>query len=380
MTEIKKVEETVYRAENTVQPISDDYFTDGTLPDFARVDHQHPLSASLRSKLLGSGSSNRNLIHNGQFKINQRLLLAYAAFAGQTAADRWLVTNNAVGVQTLRIMTNAGFAGGAFPAGRPTPGNIQNLLVTTIDAAPAAGDFTVISQAIEGQNLQHLNWGTVNAQPLTLSFDVFCTVTGVFVAELIFSGAVQRTISRQYSTVAGKWTTIKVSFPGDTAQIIPDDNLNRLQVEFFVEAGTTYTSGALQSSWGNITNANRAVGITNNYANTVNNTFAVTNVQLEVGSINTFYEVKEFADELAACQRYLETTGFICNVAPVPPHTSGYWKVPKRLTPVITIVLQGGVGGTVAAFAATFGETMGFYQNAANSVASNSLVTGQAEL
>lgn len=38
--------------EGSVQAISDDYSTDGFLDDFARIDHQHPLSPGLRSKII----------------------------------------------------------------------------------------------------------------------------------------------------------------------------------------------------------------------------------------------------------------------------------------------------------------------------------------
>jgi hypothetical protein len=34
---------------------------------------------------------------------------------------------------------------------------------TTADAAPAAGDFLIIQQKFEGQNLQYLKKGTANA-------------------------------------------------------------------------------------------------------------------------------------------------------------------------------------------------------------------------
>lgn len=36
---------------NSIQPISDDYSTDGQLDEYARIDHQHSLSNTLRNKI-----------------------------------------------------------------------------------------------------------------------------------------------------------------------------------------------------------------------------------------------------------------------------------------------------------------------------------------
>jgi hypothetical protein len=40
---------------NPIQPVSDDFSTDGYLPEFAKVDHQHPLSESLRQAIFNAG-------------------------------------------------------------------------------------------------------------------------------------------------------------------------------------------------------------------------------------------------------------------------------------------------------------------------------------
>ena len=43
-----------FNIENTVQPITDDFSSDGMLDEFSRVDHQHPLSESLRKAIYNS--------------------------------------------------------------------------------------------------------------------------------------------------------------------------------------------------------------------------------------------------------------------------------------------------------------------------------------
>ena len=43
---------------NSIQPITDDYYTDGYLDEFARLDHQHPLSTTLAKKIPSYGMGN----------------------------------------------------------------------------------------------------------------------------------------------------------------------------------------------------------------------------------------------------------------------------------------------------------------------------------
>jgi hypothetical protein len=62
--------------------------------------------------------------------------------------------------------------------------NSLKLDCTTADAAPAAGDYLIIRQKFEGQNLQYLKKGTASALSLTASFWVKSTKTGTFICEL----------------------------------------------------------------------------------------------------------------------------------------------------------------------------------------------------
>ena len=56
--------------ENTVQPITDDFSSDGMLDEFSRVDHQHPLSASLRS-LIGGKVANIAALPSAALHANE---------------------------------------------------------------------------------------------------------------------------------------------------------------------------------------------------------------------------------------------------------------------------------------------------------------------
>ena len=57
----------------------------------------------------------------------------------------------------------------------------------------------------------------------------------------------------------------------------------KFRFNFWLGAGTNYTSGTLQTSWEVITTANRAVGQVN-LADSTSNEWYITGVQLEAGN------------------------------------------------------------------------------------------------
>lgn len=289
-----------------IQPVDDVYSTDGYLDKSAPIDHQHPLSATMNAKVNAMGR--RNLIDNGQHSVNQRATVAVAmAPGGILVSDRWNATNNATGTSNLSRATFATF-GVDLPKDRPRPPFIQYIQMTAADAALAAGDYIAYQQNIEGFNVQHLMFGTNFAKPLVLTFDVYCTVSATMIVELVNNDSTNRSISRQYTAVGGKWTTITLTFPGDTLAgwVFDNDSNASLSLIFYSAGGTTYTSGTLASNWGAVVNANRLVGITNTFPATNGNIWASTNIQLEIGLAPTPYETRNYQDELNTCLRYFQ--------------------------------------------------------------------------
>ena len=68
-------------------------------------------------------------------------------------------------------------------------------------------------------------------------------------------------------------------------------------------AGSNFTSGTLNTSWGSDTTANRAVGVVN-LADSTSNDWYITGVQLEVGNNATPFEHLSYGEDLALCSRY----------------------------------------------------------------------------
>ena len=74
---------------------------------------------------------------------------------------------------------------------------------------------------------------------------------------------------------------------------------------FYLGAGTDYTSGTLATSWESPTNANAAVGQVN-LADSTSNEWYVTGIQLEAGSVASDFEFLPYDVNLRRCQRYFE--------------------------------------------------------------------------
>ena len=108
---------------------------------------------------------------------------------------------------------------------------------------------------------------------------------------------------------ADTWEKKVVVFPADTTGALDDDNANSFEVNWWLLAGTDFTSGTLATSFASRTNANRAVGQVNIGDNTSNN-FYMTGCQMEIGEFSSTtlppFQFEDFGDNLARCQRYLQ--------------------------------------------------------------------------
>jgi hypothetical protein len=177
------------------------------------------------------------------------------------------------------------------------------MLCTTANASLSAGSLLQVRQQIEGQNLQQIKKGTAAAEQLTLSFWVKSNVTGTYIVSP-YDNDNSRVVSKSYTiNASGTWEKKTITFPADTTGAFDNDNNGSLFVRFMLAAGTTYTSGTLQTTWASDTAANVAPGQTN-LASAINNYWQVTGVQLEVGDTATPFEFKSVEDELLECQRY----------------------------------------------------------------------------
>lgn len=241
---------------------------------------------------------NRNVIINGGMSVAQRgTSTASITGISYNTADRWRTGMATAGTWTQSVENDA-------PAGSGFSKSLK-MLCTTANASLSSGSYNLVNQLVEGQNLQYLSKGTSSAKTLVLSFWVKSNVTGNYVFELYGTGA--RQISKLYNIAAsGVWEKKTITFAADTTATgaFVNDNTAGLEVNFWLGAGSLFSSGTLNSSnWANLVNGDRAAGQTN-LAATVNNYWQVTGVQLEAGSVATPFEFEPFETTLRKCQRY----------------------------------------------------------------------------
>jgi len=320
----------------------------------------------------------RNLIINGDMRIAQRGTNATGltnGSGGYHTVDRWKFIESGTPTfvftqtQDTDVPTGQGFS------------NSLKMDCTTAQGSLAAGDNLYISQIIESQNLQHIKKGTSNAESLTLSFWVKSNKTGTYILGIQeFQNT--RYIGKTYTiNSADTWENKTITIEGDTTGALTNDNSSGIFLQFYLAAGTDYTSGTLPSTWESTVNANRAVGQVN-LADSTSNYINITGVQLEVGDTATPFEHRPYDMELLRCQRYYwqivsgndntiangvyyNPTTFICTVQ---------YPVTMRTAPSLSYVTGTGyytiyVGGTDA--------INGFYLGAVTATTTNVESGGQ---
>jgi hypothetical protein len=249
------------------------------------------------------------LIINGDMAISQRATSATGLTNGSdvyVALDRFGF-NEFGSPSSQHTMTQESLtSGNAYINGFA---NALKMDVTTAQGSLDADDATAIIYKFEGQDLQLFKKGTANAEKFTLAFWVKSTKTGTHVVEL-FDKDNTRHVSGTYSiSTTNTWEHKVVVFPADTTGVFGDDNARSLDISWFLSAGTNYTSGTLQTSWGGQADTTRAVGQVNTVDNTSNN-WHITGVQLEVGEYTSAtlppFQHESYGDNLARCQRYCQ--------------------------------------------------------------------------
>ena len=253
------------------------------------------LVTSTSGGILGAGDASimKNRIINGAMVVSQRNGTSSVTPAN---ADYTLDRFQYIASQASKITIQQNAGSATLPVG------FTNYLGATSSSAYsiAAGDYFAILQTIEGFNIADLGWGTASAKTVTLSFQVYSSLTGTFGGS-IRNSAANRSYPYTYSIpVANTWTTVSVTIAGDTSGTWGIGNGAGLVLGFGLGVGSTYSGTA--GSWA-ATNYVSATGATS-VVGTSGATFYITGVQLEVGSSATGFEYVNYQTSLANCQRY----------------------------------------------------------------------------
>lgn len=287
----------------------------------------------------------KNKLINGDFKIDQRNAGSSNTYNG-FGVDRWYYGPS----QNIKGTWGQNFNYGSPPTGFSSYWGFQT------GATPVtlgAGDYFTVWQGIEGYNFYDLAYGTSSAKTTTLSFWVRCSLTGSF-GGVLSNYAGTRAYPFTYTIpVADTWTYITLTIPGDTSGTwVGFSNAGAAYLMFSLGTGTTYSAAA--GSW-----------VTGNYYSSTGGTnvlgtatarWAITGVQLEVGTVATPFEWRHYQQELALCQRYYEVltgdpgTALLVHFQYAASNYWQYWyfKTQKRAAPTITRVNGTWTNGTPA--------------------------------
>jgi len=237
--------------------------------------------------------SNRNMIINGAMAVAQRgtsAVTTHSAFG----VDRFSAKHQNDGAFTLQQVSEspAGFA------------YSSKFTCTTADASLGAGQYFNVNYSVEGQDLIRLALGSSDAKIFTLSFYVRSSLAGTFGGSLR-NGDANRSYPFTYTiSSVNTWERVSVTIQGDTTGTWVITNAAGMYISFGLGVGATFNGTAGAWAGANLLSSS---GTIQSPIGTLNSTWHITGVQLELGSSATPFEHRSYADELARCQRYYYT-------------------------------------------------------------------------
>jgi len=307
----------------------------------SRIDTTNMIEDVPQSKI-DNNINFRNIIINGDMSIAQRgtSVSSYSSDS-YTTVDRWKTRVNGQGVWTISQETDV-------PAGQGFSNSLK-WDCTTADASPAATDFLIHEQKFEGQNLQYLKYGTSYAESLTVSFWVKSNKIGAYTIGFFCAGNTKHIESSYTINNANTWEKKTVTFVGDTASALANDNTEEMKLWFWLGAGSNFSSGTHATTWSSYAQANVLVDNQVNLADSTDNEWYITGVQLEAGTTASDFEFLPVDVNLARCQRYyqeLSTIGIYAQVVNRYIRQEVKFMVEMRATPTVTTTFS--IGGSAS--------------------------------
>jgi len=233
----------------------------------------------------------RNLITNGAMQVAQRSGTAEITAANDTntfLADRFKFAENTGGSVALSIQDGTGeFA------------KSLKLRVTGTDTDVYSNDRCSVQTIVEDLDVKHLQWGTANAETVTLSFWIKSNAAQTYCLNVFNAGTNNRTYIAEYTiSSANTWEKKTLTIPGDTT-----GTWNHIGVRWVLMGGSDKVGSAGWGAWSGSGGLEMQTSNQYNWMGATNDIY-LTGVQLEVGSYATDFEHRSYTDELLRCQRY----------------------------------------------------------------------------
>jgi len=298
--------------------------------------------------LIGSGQAqgDRNLVVNGAMTVDQRNQTTTAT--GYTV-DRFALAKSNFDELVIAVTQDTD-----NPSGNGFAHSLK-LAVTTAESAIAADELLYFDTRFEGQNIQHLCYGTSSAKSLTLSFWVKSPLAGKHSVNFYQSTPVRSNLQSYTVSSANTWEYKTITIDGDTSGNIANDTTAEI-ILFWPLAGGSNSHGTPHTGWGAYSQTDDFMFSDQvNLAGQTGN-FFLTGVQMEVGEVATPFEHEDFGTTLAKCQRYytqgndISSGGlawcFMNNLGSGYARANISFPVTMRAQPSVTTVFEAADAGT----------------------------------
>ena len=260
------------------------------------------VDASESFSLVGAGR--KNMIINGAMQVNQRnggnSYVPTNGAATYGGPDRWCVGEWTDGSLSVNMDGD--------PPNQPLTGvgqfqKAMQIACTGTDTSLAAAQNTHFFQNIEGYNTTHLEWGTPNAKPVTLSFWIKTNKAGIYAVGLENNDTGRNCIREFYHSGDSIWKKFVLTYPGSTDGNWEKTNNIGIRVRFCLASGTQYDDGK-DGVW--VSTDELTAGRQTNFMDSTNNRFFITGVQLEEGNAATPFEHLTYQEDHLNCARYYQ--------------------------------------------------------------------------
>ena len=335
------------------------------------------------------------IIVNGNMAVSQRTTSTTGVTStAYGACDRMQLVNNTMGTYT--VIQESLTSGAAYEAGFH---NAWRIDCTTADSSPAAGDVLYPRYKIESQDLSMFKKGTSEAEAFTIAFWVKSNKTGN--AQVNFYDIDNTRLCAGTYTIssANTWEHKVINIAADTTGAWADDNGEGLRIEWRLDSGSNSTSGATPTAWEAAAAGDRDVAGQLQIARSTDNDWAITGIQLEVGTYTSStlppFQHESYEENLKRCLRYYYRangrcgfgagTGFVQDGAvkayiyhtmPVAPRTEMSFSLSGTSSAIITI--DGNASDEVQSIGGTFADSFPFKDYEFNFVTNGSSVTDKA--
>lgn len=255
------------------------------------------------------GVAPNNLVKNGAMAVYQR-------GAGTIVSDGSAPAEEAFGPDRFKLYSTEAYTVLDATIRQTADGpeefsTCSEVEIDTLEAVAAATDLLMLMYNFEGLDLQGLGWGTSAGKPLTLQFWVKSNTPGTYALSAYMPEGGGDIVTFTYTiNQSAVWQKVVWVIPPNTAAVPANDNTASLVIRFVLAAGTTYKGGTPQPNWGaNANNLHAAEQLVDLGAVDASY-FRMTGVQATIGAFpeGVPFQHRSYSDELAACERYYQST------------------------------------------------------------------------